>query len=356
MYFNKIYLLNVWDVFFALNSDKNPKICKQNWCDIERLILSSLIDTDKIKNPIKKGCVLLSSTINWPRIKKYILDKQTPTNHLDCFVVNFILEKMELLGVPIWKYFSFLLNELKEFEKNFGQFIFEQLHDTYLENLNYGREFLNISYIEKAYDTINMLCDFNKLVEIDTFNYSYIHKDNLMNILQHINGHYLKPIFGIDTIFDPAEETFIFTKTSRRIESDLADDWFENKASFNNVVIFGHSLDEFDYSYFFPVFDQLKLTDSLATSKIVFAYSIYDQNLEDLILSELRQSISKILLEYAISKNLPNPKRFLDSLSTEHRIITYKLPNLINGAYQRSFNDISWAQIYKEVDMIQGSE
>lgn len=171
--------------------------------------------------------------------------------------------------------------------------------------------------------------------------------------MQHINGSWKNPIFGVDTVFEPKDPAFIFTKTSRRIDSDLFDNSIETKPDFENLVIYGHSLDEADYSYFFPAFDKLKLTDSLASNVVVFAYSIYDSNKEEEIKAELRQAVSNIMYAYAKSKNLSDPKRFLDSLSTQKRIVTYEIPMLDRKEYGYSLIDQNWDRIYKEIDNLE---
>lgn len=346
----KIARLNVWDIFFALNSSKNPFDCKNRWCDIERLILSSLLDIDSSKTDIKKIAISLASNVHWETIKDCILNNRNATNHLDRFVVKFCSEKMNLNNINHADFYSFLLNELNEFEKDFGNFIYSQIHNTWLEKCNYGEIFLNKTFVQMAKDTINKVCTEQNIVGIDTFNYSYIHDEELLQITQHINGSVKNPIFGVDTIFEPNDERFIFTKTSRRIDSDFINNSIDEKPDFENIIIFGHSLDEEDYSYYFPVFDKLDLTNPLSSHIVVFAYSIFDESRKHEIKSNLRQSISNLLYAYAKSKNLREPNRFLDSLSTQKRIIVYEIPKIDKKLYPTDFNEIEWENIYKEVD------
>lgn len=349
---SKIYSLNAWDIFFALNSSKNPKECKQQWCDIERLMLSSLMPYEESNKDIKTFALGLFSKIHWRLIAKCVSMNQLATNHIDKFVVNFIKCKMDYKEIHHGDFYKFLLSELKEFEHNFGEFIYWQLHIFYYEKINYGQLFLNAAYIEMAVDTLDELCGKDNLVGIDSFNYSYIHTEKMCNLVQHINGNHKNPIFGIDTIFEPNDICFPFTKTGRRIDSDMFNESFDSKPDFDNVIIFGHSLNESDYSYFFPVFDKLHLTDSLAKNVIVFAYSVYDREKEETIKANLRQAISNIILQYAKSKNVPDPKRFLDSLSTQKRIITYEVPLLNRRNYQYSLIDQDWDKLYKEIDAL----
>lgn len=346
----RVNQLNSWDIFFALNSSFNPKECKKRWCDIERLILSSLQPYDQEAPGIENLIVSLLSEINWRNINHLIYSNLTPTNHTDRFMVSFIKEKMNYLNCKQYNFYQFLLNELKEFEKTFGEFIYYQLHDEYLELINYGQSFFNEAYIEMAKDTIEELCNIDNLVGIDSFNYSYIHTEGMMKLLQHINGSFENPIFGVDTVFEPNDECFIFTKTARRMDADMFDDSTEEKPSFDNLIVFGHSLDEADYSYFFPAFDRLHLLDSLASNVVVFAFSIFDKEKETEIKANIRQSVSDIMYSYAKSKNLSDPNRFLDSLSTQNRVILYEIPQLRRRNYSTCFLDQKWIDIYKHVD------
>ena len=346
----KIKLLNVWDIFFALNSSKYPKMCKQRWCDIEKMMLSSFANADvRIQNELKISGHDISK-INWNTINDLLFSNKLGINHTDRFVVLFIKAKIEYQKRHLVDLYQFLLDELKDFEKQFGIFIYNQLHDSFLEETNHGEPFLNNKYIMMAQNTLNELCDKNNIVCIDSFNYSYI--DPMVNRTQYINGSWEDPIFGVDSIFEPEENEYIFTKSSRRIDSDLFNTVFETKKGFENLIIYGHSLDSADYSYFFPAFDKLKLTDSLSTNVVVFAYSIYDKNESKVIRCELKKAISDIMYAYAISKNLSDPKRFLDSLSTQRRILTYEIPNIKREEYPHSFNDQEWYKIYKEIDSL----
>ena len=347
--------LNVWDVFFALNSSNNPKECKQRWCDIEKMMLRSLSKNEKVETD--EVDVITLSKISWESIKECIVYGRQELNHVDRFVVAFCKLKMELKHVHPNDFYLFLLSELKNFEKSFGEFIYHQLHISWYERCNYGQStFLNGAYIDMAIDTLNDLCGEENLVGIDSFNYSYIHTEKMMTLIQHINGSWKNPIFGVDTIFEPREEPFMFTKTSRRIDSDLFNASVDLKPDFENLVVFGHSLNEADYSYFFPVFDKLHLTDSLASNVVVFAYSIYDAKKEAELKTALRKSISDILYAYAISKNLSDPKRFLDSLSTQKRIITYEIPQLKRNEYSVSLIDQEWENLYKAIDDLKENE
>ena len=341
--------INTWDIFFVLN-DAGIKYEGSEWCDIERLIHSSLIPY----NEYSKADVIsraMRSSINWNKINSYIFGDIIADNHLDRFVVEFVKSRAEFLNQTLNNFYGFLLSELKIFEMNFGQFIFRQTHNRHLESFNYGSIFLNNNYLNDAAFTLGELCDENNIVAIDSFNYSIIEKSPYKEKLHNINGFYENPIFGIDTEFLPSDERYIFTKTSRRIDFDMSDDFYDSKVDFKNVIIYGHSLNQADYSYFFPLFDKLDLLNSIASGVLVFAYTIYDEAKESKIKSALRLSISKIIFEYAKSKGVSDPERLLDKMSTQRRIILYHI-NPINrlGRYKSHFDD-EWEKIDHEIEI-----
>ena len=353
--------LNTWDIFFALNSSKNPNDNKQLWCDIERLLLSSFTSSDikktrDVKKLIEGTAIYIVSKIHWDEIRNYVVKNSLATNYESRFLVEFIRYRMNYLEFFPGDFYQFLLSELKKFELDFGKFIYSQLHLTWYEYCNHGREFICQPYVKMAMDTIDELCNRDNLVAIDSFNYGDIREETIAQKLQNINGDLGSPIFGIDSIFEPKDDRFVFTKTGRRIDSDLFGYSYEAKPEFENIIIYGHSLNEADYSYFFPVFDRIKLTDTLASNVIVFAYSIYDKDREESIKSDLRDAMSKLLYTYAVDKQLPNPKRFLDSLSTQKRIITYEIPTLQREKYGYSIVDQEWKKIYDKVDKISKQE
>ena len=344
--------LNVWDVFFALNSSDNPYTCRQLWCDIEKLILSSLISIKETENNKELITVALISCIHWPDLLKHVASNTLANNDADRFIIEFVSHIMNKLGFNVDKYYEFLLEQLNEFELSFGKFIYCQIHDSYLENINYGGLFFNNVYLRKVKETLNDLCLPNSLTSIDSFNYSHFSVDEYKAGISYVNGSYLNPIFGIDSIFGPDDSRFIFTKTSRRIETNIAEPSIEENTDYENVIIFGHSLNEADYSYFFPVFDKLDLLSHGSKGKLIFAFSIFDSKKEQAIKSSLRQSVSKIILTYAEEKQVPNPKRFLDMISAQERILFYEIPDLEKRfSYMSDSFEKDWENMLKKMDM-----
>src|SRR5574344_1486216 len=88
--------------------------------------------------------------------------------------------------------------------------------------------------------------------------------------------------------------------------------------NFENILIYGHSLNRQDYSFFFPLFYYLQLDNKLKPTTDVFFYSIYGERSENGIISELSSNIANLFEAYE-NYLYPSRKgmRLLDALSIE---------------------------------------
>ena len=95
---------------------------------------------------------------------------------------------------------------------------------------------------------------------------------------------------------------------------------------FENAIVFGSSLSQADYSYFFSVLDKINIFDINNPSKIVFAYSIYDLEHENEIKANLTKAIFQLVQEDSKYKgNEAHPNRLLDSLTTQGKVVLYQI-------------------------------
>ena len=341
--------INIWDIFFSVNSSDNPKRCSNRWCDIESLMLDSLMGSEHRPS-------IIESIVKWPNVKRIVEGRDELEHTSQGFVALFAKNKMNHEKWGIGQLYPFLLDQLKEFEKEFGDFIYWQLHFGRFEESHFGVKRLNEVYIEKAKYVLNCLCDI-KNASIDTFNYSFIEDEEIASKTSHINGSHKEPIFGIDSRFEPTDKRYIFTKTCRRIESEMNNYIHSINEKFDNIIVFGHSLDETDYSYFFPIFDQIELLDLTAKGIAVFAYCIWDKNKRDIIEITLREDVSKMIYEYALEKKVSNPNRILDSLSIQKKIVFYEIPEFPTRLrFAKTDLDIEWANYHKEIEFYEDSQ
>lgn len=321
--FKKVDLtnINLWDFIFALYDQyNNSSTC---WFDIEELIKKTLEQKD-----------VLSYGVSFKEILNVIREKKKDGDFYSDICASFIINKSQLNKIyHTHNFYAFVLEELNDFEINFGLFIRRQRKNIDSRWFSIGLE--NERYKKCADTTIKILCNYNSVVSVDNFNYDDCGFESFKTIERNINGDYESPIIGVDSVFSPGDEQIVFTKTYRRMIADMNRIETEKPASFKHVIIYGHSLDEADYSYFFPIFNKLNLLDSNADGTIVFAFTIYDSKKEHEIKSKLNKSIYKIIESYANIKGLKDKEiiRLVDYLSIQKRIIMYEIPELTGRDY-----------------------
>ena len=322
--FDDIVINNIWDFFFYLNSNNNNNNLNQKewrWCDIEDTMLKWLMDREK--NQIDSGKPY------WERVYNIINNNVTSYDIKLCFLATAIYIKHNRKRFDnINDFYIFLLGELKVFEMNFGSYI-DGLHFD-RTNESFGVILPKTSFRHYSAITIKELCNFNNLSSIDSFNYDSLENADFDSKLININGNHEAPIFGIDSDAFPASDIrYIFSKTNRRMELDMLNDEERKNEPYENVVIYGHSLNKADYSYFFAVFDKLQISDLTNNSKIIFAFSIYDDAKEQKIRSEFRSAVSKMFYDYSIYLGKEKqPNRLLDVLTSQGKILMYEISEI----------------------------
>ena len=313
--------LNIWDFFFGFEFSRFERNLKEfDWFNIERMILDSLRSENTI-----------STAVKWEVVRKIYLSGGFDSDTYCSAMANIIYKKR---NGSIFKndddYYSYLINELRLFEKKFGKFILNTYKNTMHNWFSMGLE--NEKYYTCTEATLNDLCNVNNLVAIDSFNYSTFRVKNGVEI-NHINGDVQAPIFGIDTIFKPTESKYIFTKTCRRIEAEMLINSSKKNVNFKNIIVYGHSLNEADYNYFFATFDSMNLIETSSKGIVVFAYSIYNNERKYGILKKKRNEISLLFYHYGLYKNLSKPERLLELLSFQNKIVMYEIPELVEYQY-----------------------
>lgn len=314
---------NVWDFFFLIISQENDvDITRWRWCDIESKIEKSLLDLDKTSNADLCWLSVYELISNSPRLYGKQLAPRS-----DVLAAVVYKKHGEKKFISKREFFTFLLKELRSFEKNFGSYInMQRYSETY-------RQSKRLDTIDKALkdfsrQTIDYLCDCNSLVSIDSFNYDSIAIKKLAPIFHNVNGTTEAPIFGIDSdTFGCEDPRYIFSKTNRRMELDMVKSVTGERAEFDNIIVFGHSLNAADYSYFFSVFDKIEITNLASSSKIIFAFTIYDSKKAEEIKANLREAISRLFQEYSKYKgNILFPNKLLDALTTQGKVLMFEIP------------------------------
>ena len=326
------YDFSCWDLLFCLTYVEGiykTELGEIRWCDIEDVIHTSL--TYGICEKCNDND--LSFDFSWQNISKFLGTGSVsgaPSSYHEqlmlCFIENHYGKNIE--------FFPRLLQELMSFETRFGEYINEAI----------GK----LNYQKIANKLVNQLCKPRKDVYVDSFNYSgfiystpqeRVFTDNktvthqVRRYIRHINGDLLNPIFGIDLKNEEEEEypeCIRFTKTSRRLQQDshqLTKTSRDYPDSIDHAVIFGHSLNEMDYDYFYYLFTILHF-DTLDLEKmgsVEFVYSIYKPEEADKIRTEKADAIYKLLDFYERNTSKSKRKVLVNMLRLSKKLIITEL-------------------------------
>lgn len=163
--------------------------------------------------------------------------------------------------------------------------------------------------------------------KIFSFNYTDPFSAHDLDII-NIHGKAAKNsiLFGVDQEnIDPSSEIFRFTKTFRQMtETKLAKNYKDvilpEKDEIEEISFFGHSLSEFDKSYFQTIFDHYDLYNS--SIRLVFYYETFGEKTPEDMELELAGKISKMLHEYSPSiDNEKKGRNLTHKLLLEKRLI-----------------------------------
>lgn len=300
---------NVWDFIFALSSQSITSDKEILWADIEKEILSWLNnELPKIKTRvITKNNDTISDKVKNIRIHSFasLLIRKTASSPL----------------TTSDDFYRYLLDELIKFETEFGEYIKKETDRVYGSNH------------KLAYQAINKIVPFDRISTIASFNYNSYYNDRIQDKLHHINGGIIDhPIFGIDPslLMDTSKDDprIIFGKTYRRLMLDASVKSMTQKKPSRNIIIYGHSLNEQDYNYFFALFDDIDLADHTKDNKIIFAYSIHDENRRIRITSTLIDNITKMFYNYSeYLGRVKDNNRLLDMLVVTKKIMLLEIPD-----------------------------
>ena len=322
--------LNIWDYFFGIlkTIDKNTK--KHEWCDIENILYKSLMSLNAS-----------DFVLSWPFVYRLVnnrLDASKTYPYADALAAVLSAFNNEVSKEE--DFYDFLLDELKKFEKNFGLFIFNQHKNINRKYLLEG--LINDRYINCAGLTISSLCNLDNVTSIDLFNYVGTGIPKIDDKINYINGDFSQPIFGIRTLTNSDNPKYIFTKVNRRIMNDMSSNKIEQPKEFKNLIVYGHSLNEFDHNYFFPILDKMKLADTINDSVFVFAYSVYDENKRSEIEKENRVRVYSFIKAYAKSRKYSLD--VIETLSIQKRIVFFEIPEItdMEHNYKTHFDDAEY--------------
>lgn len=289
--------VTIWDICFCFQNFNEHSL----WCDVEVAIKKSVVG------------LFDDNFFSWKRVFDVIsVGKKTKViSERICA----IFAKQNHFPTKNYDEFMFvILEELKKFEKRFGKYV----------QLEAKKIFYSLNY----YTTIEKLTgSLYNIAVIDTFNYTFVEND--VFVVNHINGMFEQPIFGIDTANIKCDSIeYIFTKTYRRQEMKIQGNYNINIVlDFNKVVVFGHSLNEQDYNYFFPLLDELGVNDPNFGGKIIFAFYVYNMKDEQKIIRNQITAVANLFFKYEEYSRPNLEHRLFDILVSKDALVFKRIYN-----------------------------
>lgn len=278
----------------------------ENWADVESIIKFLAVDLLKVfkdtfefsyAQPYCKG--------------KFLLDQDGVSE----FVYGTYNSKYFDKNMT---YLEFLEAEIKDFERRFREYLYKEIHE-------------NVEYSKKSQKLLKHLS--SRFTKILNFNYTSLEIEDFSSHVFNIHGSIDENniIIGFDD-FNASKhntliETYSLTKTFRKLSSEIGKITLLDNV-INTIVIYGHSLNEHDYSYFQSIFDYCELYSS--KTKIIFIYSDYfidgksekdRTHKKEQHKHNMNSAFYKLLKKYGESfVNKDNGKNLLHKLLLEGRI------------------------------------
>lgn len=299
--------VNFFDFYFYINNIRSG-----NWSNIETEIAKIV---KKVQNYTISSEVKAISYLREKYNTRMSQLSNTLNDELYDLLLTIFFEKCCISRKL--NYFEILMVELKKFEREFKEYINEQI-----DNINESK------YISKYFKNLHKLIN-QEFTYIINFNYTSFENLNMNSnklfIENNVHGKHDKvTIFGIDqTGCDFICDDYIFTKTFRKIEekTDIRS-LPHNKEKLSekqSIIFYGHSLAKADYSYFQSLFD---LYDIYNQTYLVFKYSVFNKEDEYLIKKNAYSNAMKLLKEYGKTmSNKDHGQNLIHKILLEGRLI-----------------------------------
>lgn len=333
-------MLNFWDLhFYKLDLD-NP-----DWNNVEDEIAKFVIDFPKLLTGVKlasaTGTAIEPSRAETELVsplqineknkakKNEAMKNEAKKKTINSILQIFIDENIEKYSNDLDRFF---ISELNKFEKDFSEYM-GLICQTVCKNKLYTNTYSsNIKKIlaNRINESSNCcVLNFNYSVINETFQVDKFSFDEI-----NVHGKYSeKIIFGIDskvkqskTEQSKTEKSEInyydayyrYTKTYRKIEANYMPQKLPDKNDLTQIIFYGHSLSDADYSYFQSLFD---LYDIYNQTTLIFLYSIFKGKTRKEIETDLHKNIVKLISTYGETMDNKNHgKNLLHKLLLEGRL------------------------------------
>lgn len=338
--------INFWELYFWRLSKRNNNQ-HENWYEIENQIGDFLLNFEKNSGSNYEFLyrdvisILNIDQLNFDDDSDFedILAKTSYDSKLDALLRTYL--DLIIRNHDNDKFFALLI-ELQKFEVFFRKYI-ELLMDNHVTGNRKNLAIYRDNFLELVPSSLNEL-EFSVL----NFNYSSFsnpedmfsrkltlefqrQKQNLRIFETNVHGNYKRiAIFGIDqNKVETNSNVYQFTKTFRKMneQEKILSHSLPNQVEINEIIFYGHSLSEADYSYFQSIFDYYDIYHSEV--KLSFLYSEYgeDSGFVGLRRRQIR-NVTNLIREYGKTMDNQNHGRNLvHKLLLENRL-SYKVVHL----------------------------
>ena len=298
--------LTFWDFvfYFSKYRDDSKEFSDYDWCDVENRMLEFFQTPEELKEIPSFNRLDSVGTLLCLHLAYYLPRKTSVDSNKDMV--------------------DYFYNELRIFERQFSKYINSLSDDNnYRKNAVDKMYNISIQHIDKTADRADS--------KIFSFNYTDPFTRKGLDVINvHGKAATKSIILGIDQEkILPNVKSFRFTKTFRQMtETKLSKNYKKSilpaKEEVDEIAFFGHSLSEFDYSYFQTIFDHYDLYNSSVS--LVFYYQTYGERSSEDMEFELAANISKMLYDYSPSiDNEKKGRNLMHKLLLEKRLIMSEL-------------------------------
>lgn len=227
-----------------------------------------------------------------------------------------------------------LYNELLKFENEFRNYINKILNDYIHSDSNnlriYRDNFLELINHDDIHDEYSVL-NFNYTSFSNNFSPNKIMESEFtrnnrkITIFEsNIHGNYNRiSIFGIDqNDIEPTTPLYQFTKTYRKMieQEKISSFTLPYKGAIDEIIFYGHSLSDADYSYFQSIFDYYDIYQS--NIRLTFLYSEFGEKDNYITLRKKQISnVTNLLNKYGLTLgNNDRGKNLVHKLLLENRL------------------------------------
>lgn len=262
-----------------------------NWMDVEGFI--KVIATDKhviegiyqAMSYRKDNCFIPANLDNYIySIGKFLAKLNLPEKDYDYSTIK-----------------NLLADNLTDFEKRFSDYILNQIKD----RDDYSKK--QISLVDTIINKVKAKAHYTIVRRLQIVNFNYTKNTLTYNTEANVHGVLgQKIVIGYDSTQDIIKESDVFELSKDWRKIDIEYTFLPENDDIKAIIVYGHSLGEQDYPYFFEIFDKCNFLTDMCDVKLFLCYSKWDSPQCEKRIEQYKMNASKMLNAYEryVIKNL----------------------------------------------------